>query len=147
MISSVRRGSIGLSCGVDLVDVASLGRALDVTRGRMKDVCFTDREQREAEGRYERLATRWAVKEAVAKALGVGLLRGVGFHDVEVTVGEGGGLELVLRGNARLLAKGRRLDRWAISVSHERGLAIGLVIATQSSKPGQIESDEEESDG
>lgn len=140
-------GSIGLSCGVDLVDIASFGRALDVTGGRMREVCFTEREQRETGGRCERLATRWAVKEAVAKALGVGLLQGVGFHDVEVVIGEGGVLELILRGEARLLAEGRRLDRWAISVSHERGLAIGLVIATQSSKPGHIKSGGEDGHG
>jgi holo-[acyl-carrier protein] synthase len=132
---------------VDLVDIASLGRALDVTDGRMRDVCFTDREQREADGRCERLATRWAVKEAVAKALGVGLLQGVGFHDIEVVIGEGGVLELILRGEARFLAARRRLDRWAISVSHERGLAIGLVIAAQSSKPGHLESSGEDRDG
>jgi holo-[acyl-carrier protein] synthase len=131
MIPSVDPDLIGMSCGVDLVDIASFGRALDVTGGRMQDVCFTDREQREAADRSERLAARWAVKEAVAKALGVGLLRGVGFHDVEVTVGDGGALSLALRGEARLLAKARRLDRWSISVSHERGLAIGFVIATQ----------------
>ncbi len=144
MIPIAGRGSMGLSCGVDLVDIASFGRALDVTSGRLADVCFTGQEQRAADGRYERLASRWAVKEAVAKALGVGLLRGVGFHDVEVAVGDGGALELALHGEARLLANSKQLDRWAISVSHERGLAIGLVIATRSSTPGYIESGEEE---
>jgi hypothetical protein len=64
-----------------------------------------------------------------------------------VTGGEECALALVLRGEAQLLANGRRLDRWAISVSHGGGLAIGFVIATQSTKPGHIESGEEEADG
>jgi holo-[acyl-carrier protein] synthase len=136
-----------LSCGVDLVDVASFGRAIEITGGRLLDACFTPREQREAAGSYERLATRWGIKEAVGKALGVGLLQGVGFHDIEVTVSEGGRLELRLSGGARLLATSQHLEHWAISVSHEQGLSIGFVIATGAPAAGYVESIEEDGDG
>ena len=147
MITSIDPRAPGLSCGADLVDVASFGRAIEITNGRLTDVCFTQREQREAAGRHERLATRWAIKEAVVKALGVGLLQGVGFHDIEVTVSEGGRLELLLHGGAHLLATSQHLQHWAISVSHERGLAIGFVIATGASAAGYIESNKEDGDG
>jgi holo-[acyl-carrier protein] synthase len=137
------RASGGISCGVDLVDVAAFGRALDATGGEMELVCLTDRERRDAAGRPERLATRWAIKEAVAKSLGVGLLQGVGFHDVEVIVGTGGALRLALSGEALGLAERQRLNEWAVSVSHERGLAMGFVIATHVSEPRLIETEEE----
>lgn len=121
---------IGLACGVDLVDVASLGRALQLTEGRMTTLCFTEREQEDACGRPDRLATRWAVKEAVSKALGIGLMQGIGFHDVEVISGKGGAAQLALHREAERLALDRHLLNWAISTSHERGLAIAFVIGS-----------------
>jgi holo-[acyl-carrier protein] synthase len=133
-----------LTCGVDLVDIAAFGRALVVTRGRMASMCFTEREQEEAKGRVDRLATRWAVKEAVAKALGTGLMQGVGFRDIEVAVGQVGAPALALLGEAQRLATDRRLVDWAISVSHERGLAIAFVIASQQSGSGSASSSKEE---
>lgn len=147
MIPIVDGSSIGFSCGVDLVDIASFERAIDVTAGRLREVCFTHREQQEAAGRLDRLATRWAVKEAVAKALGIGLLQGFGFHDVEVMGGDGRAVEVALHREARELAKRQHLDRWAISVSHEGGFAIAIVIATDSCKPSQDISGEDKGDG
>lgn len=125
-------GGARLACGVDLVDIAAFGRALDVTKGRMGMVCFTDREREEGKGRIDRLASRWAVKEAVAKALGVGLMHGIGFHDVEVTADADGPPGLTLHGEAERLAARRGLADWAISVSHEGGLAMAFVIAMTS---------------
>lgn len=136
---------IGLACGVDLVDVESFGRALRVSGVRMASICFTDREREDADGRIDRLATRWAVKEAVAKALGVGLLQGVGLRDVETLIDEAGAPRLLLHGGARQLSRRRHLANWAISVSHECGVAIALAIATQGDGPAP--NDEEEHDG
>jgi holo-[acyl-carrier protein] synthase len=137
----------GISCGVDLVDVAAFEGALNATGGEMAEACFTDGERRDAAGRPERLATRWAVKEAVAKALGVGLLQGIGFRDVEVISCDCGALRLALRGEAREIADRQRLNEWAISVSHERGLAMGFVVATQVSGSKRTNPDEEECHG
>lgn len=120
-----------LSCGTDLVDVAHFDRALHASRGRMATICFTDRERQEAAGRSDRLATRWAVKESVSKVLGLGLMRGVGFHDIEVTIGQHGRPTLTLRGAAQQVAVNQGLTEWTISVSHERGLAIAFVVASQ----------------
>lgn len=146
MTSSHRMESMGLACGVDLVDIASFGRALEATGGEMARVCFTDLERRDAGGRVESLAGRWAVKEAVTKAIGTGLLKGIGFHDVEVSIGDGGCLNLTLHGEARRLAKDRRLDRWAISLSHEGCHAVGFAIAAQSAGHGPTVNGEEERD-
>jgi holo-[acyl-carrier protein] synthase len=135
-----------LACGVDVVDVAAVGRALNATDGRMGWVCFTDRERDEAEGRLDRVASRWAVKEAVAKALGAGLMQGVGFRDVEVLASVDGQLELTLHGEAKRLAAERGLMDWAISVSHEGGIAVAFVVAMRASDNAGSPS-EEESDG
>jgi holo-[acyl-carrier protein] synthase len=141
------RTDCAISCGVDLVDVVAFERALDATGGVMAQACFTEGERRDAAGRAERLATRWAIKEAVAKALGVGLLQGIGFHDIEVIVCDGGSLGLALRGEARELADRQRLNEWAISVSHEGGLALGFVVAAHVSRSNATYPDQEEDHG
>jgi holo-[acyl-carrier protein] synthase len=135
-------GSARLACGIDLVDIAAFGRALDVTKGRMGAVCFTEQEREHGMDRIDRLASRWAVKEAVAKALGVGLMQGIGFHDVEVTVDSDGRPDLTLHGEAERLATQRGLTDWAISISHERGMAIAFVVAMRLSGSAKARSEE-----
>jgi holo-[acyl-carrier protein] synthase len=135
--------SARLACGIDLVDIAAFGRALDVTKGRMGDVCFTDQEREQGMGRIDRLASRWAVKEAVAKALGVGLMQGIGFHDVEVAADSDGRPDLTLHGEAERLAAQRGLTDWAISIAHDGGLAMAFVVAMRSSGSAEARSQEE----
>jgi len=63
--------------------------------------------------------------------LGVGLLQGVGFRDIEVALEPSKRPSLMLYREARRLAEHGGLEDWAISVSHERGLAIAFVIASR----------------
>ncbi len=57
--------------GIDLVDVARFALALE-RHPRLAERLFTDGERRDAKGRPERLAARFAAKEAVLKTFGVG---------------------------------------------------------------------------
>lgn len=124
---------VGIACGVDVVDVGTFGRALHATRGRLAFACFTHRERTQIGGRLDRGAARWAVKEAVAKALGAGLMQGVGLQDVEVMSSTNGRVDVALRGDAERLAAARGLTDWAISISHECGIAVALVVAVGAS--------------
>jgi len=139
-------GSARLACGIDVVDIASFGRALDVTKGRMETVCFTDQEREQSRERIDRLASRWAVKEAAAKALGVGLMQGIGFQDVEVTADSDGRPDLTLHGEAERLAAQRGLTDWAISITHDGGMAMSFVIAMRPSGSAEARSQEESDD-
>ena len=76
----------------------------------------------------ERLAARFAAKEAVMKALGVGL-GAFGFHDVEVVRTDSGEPELVLRGRAVELAAERGVGRWHLSLTHTEHQAQAIAIA------------------
>ena len=90
---------IGL--GVDLVDVARFRQSL-ARSPRLAERLFTPAERAYAARNAdpaERLAVRFAAKEAVMKALGVGL-GAFDFHDVEVLRADGGQPSLVLRGRA-----------------------------------------------
>lgn len=76
----------------------------------------------------EILAGRFAAKEAVAKALGVGW-RGIHWKEVEIVRHASGAPSVVLHGRAKLLAKELNLNNFEVSLSHERDFAIALVVA------------------
>src|SRR5690606_35135019 len=70
--------------GIDLVDVAEMRRWIDDPRDPLIPRCFVQAELDEigvGDDRIERLAGRFAAKEAVLKALGTGFGAGVAFTD------------------------------------------------------------------
>jgi len=103
--------------GLDLVEV---GRVADLLarHPRFAERCFTPAEQEYAFGHTraeQRLAARFAGKEAVMKALGCGW-RQVGWRDVEIT--GGGTPRVVLRGRASIApSMGRPVPAKTISPS------------------------------
>ncbi|NLC77740.1 MAG: holo-ACP synthase, partial [Clostridia bacterium] len=74
------------------------------------------------------LAARFAAKEAVMKALGVGI-GAFPFHAVEIINEESGSPYLRLHGQALALAKKRGINRWHLSLTHNRAVAMAFVIA------------------
>ncbi len=74
------------------------------------------------------LAARFAAREAVMKALGLGL-GSFGFHDVWVDVAASGAPYLVVTGRAAALAAERGIDTWHLSLSHDGPVAVAIVAA------------------
>jgi len=131
--------SQSVKCGVDIVDVADFARAIKLAGGDLLNVCFTDRELTESGAAPSRLAARFAAKEAAAKALGTGLLRGVGLRDIELVLFESRP-DLLLHGPAKESAVEQGWLSWCVSISHSRQSAIAIVVAatqlTSSSQGG-----------
>lgn len=117
-----------LSVGVDIIEVERVARSVERLGQRFLDRVFTAQEQTYCNGRGPSLAGRFAIKEAVAKALGTGIgdMRWV---DIEVVCDARGRPELVLHGAAQELAAERGLHVWSISLSHTETHAIGFVVA------------------
>lgn len=116
--------------GVDAVDVARFRAVLD-RRPSIAGRLFTGGEleyARRAVEPTERLAARFAAKEAVLKALGAGL-GAADFREVEVRRREDGAPSLTLTGRAAHLASRRGVDRWHLSLTHVDRLAIANVVA------------------
>ncbi len=119
-----------LGLGTDLVDIGRFRRVLERTPtivGRM----FTGAERDYAEAARDpaaRYAVRFAAKEAVLKALGVGL-GAVRLADIEVLRSPGGAPELVVHGTAADRAGDRGVERFLVSLTHTRHLAQATVVA------------------
>ncbi|HEC35967.1 MAG TPA: holo-[acyl-carrier-protein] synthase [Anaerolineae bacterium] len=119
--------------GVDLVEVPRVERALARYGERFLERVFTSAEVLHARGRAPELAVRFAAKEAVAKALGVGVRMlardGIGWREVEVLGDRRGRPEVYLYGRAAERAAELGLTEWAVSLSHTREYAVAFVVA------------------
>lgn len=116
--------------GLDAVDVDRMRIALARTPGFARRV-FTDEERAAAARRRdpaERLAARFAAKEAVMKALGVGL-GAFPLRDVGIATEPSGAPTLVLTGAAAALAHRQGVVGWHVSLTHTRRTAMAVVVA------------------
>jgi holo-[acyl-carrier protein] synthase len=121
--------------GIDLVDIPATERLLADPTDQFLIRCFTSQEcAAVGDGleRAARLSGRFAVKEAVLKALGTGYGSGIGFRDVETVVDPSGAPRIVLHGKAFERAAALGIERWLVSTSHEGPLAIASVIGVGS---------------
>ena len=118
--------------GIDLVDVAELRRWIDDPRDPLIPRCFVQAELDEignGADRIERLAGRFAAKEAVLKALGTGFGGGVAFTDVMIQRAPGAAPEVRLAGGAAKAAAALGVTAWRLSISHAGGMAMASVVA------------------
>ncbi len=121
-------GVVGI--GIDAVDLDRFRTVLDRRPGLERRL-FSEAELAYARGVTDplpRLATRFAAKEAVMKALGVGLWS-FGLHDVEVLRAGNDAPTLVLHGAAADLAAKAGVTRWHLSLSHTDRVALAAVVA------------------
>lgn len=121
---------MNLAVGIDAVEIDRFRALLD-RRPAVVDRLFTAGERARGERASDpapRLAARFAAKEAVMKALGVGL-GAFGFHDVEVVTAESGAPAVVLRGAAADLASRQGLTTWRVSLTHTDRVAEAVVVA------------------
>lgn len=117
--------------GIDLVDVERFRTSLARTPSILERM-FTEGERAyalRAVDPTQRLAVRFAAKEAVMKALAVGL-GAFGFHDVEVLRDDDGVPSLGVYGPALHLAHDRGVTGWQISLTHTATSAGAVVVAT-----------------
>lgn len=126
LVSGVVRG-----IGVDVVDIARFARVLERTPHIRERVFHPDELADLATLRdpVRSLAARFAVREAVMKALGVGL-GSFDFQDVWVRRADSGAPTLQVTGRAASLARARQVSSWQCSLSHSDLVAIAFVVAS-----------------
>ncbi len=117
--------------GVDVVEIARVARALQ-RHPRFAERVFTKAERdasaRRGVGAAAYLAKRWAAKEAVSKALGVGF-SGFAYTDIEVVNLRSGAPSIAVRGELGDWALALGVVRWHLSLSDTDAQAHATVVA------------------
>lgn len=117
--------------GVDICSVQRMAQVVDRHGQRFLDRVFVPEEQAaflQRRSAPERLAARFAAKEALMKALGTGRSQGVSFLDIHVLNRESGQPLIHLTGRAGEVAQSLGAARVHVSMSHEREHAVAVVI-------------------
>ncbi|MDP7009601.1 MAG: holo-ACP synthase [Phycisphaerales bacterium] len=118
--------------GIDIIDVPRIAAMLEKHGDRFIERCFTKTEQEAADvaseqTRAERFAARYAAKEAVLKALGTGLSRGIEWIDVGIARDQGSP-RVELTGRAAEVALEVGISEWRLSMTHAGGVALASVV-------------------
>lgn len=114
--------------GVDLIDIDRIVAVLDRFPDRFRSRVLTEPEQRYCGRKVERIAGRWAAKEAISKVLGLGV-RGVGWREIEILPNRAGAPQVILHARAARRAASMGLDEVTVSISHERRMAVAVAVA------------------
>lgn len=118
--------------GIDLIELERIKQVIQRHGERFLDKVYTKHEQETCENgvTLQRLAARFAGKEAVMKALGTGWAKGVGWLDIEViNKVEGGRPQVRLSGGAQQVAMQLGVDFIHISLTHSDTVAAAIAVA------------------
>jgi holo-[acyl-carrier protein] synthase len=128
-------GGLLLGLGIDVVEAARIGRLLQRLPKAYARL-FSEQERAYADGfvdPFPRYAARFAAKEAVGKALGIGII-GFVWRDIEVL--SGGKPRIALHGDVAEVARRLGVTRVEVSLSHTGGMAYAVAAALKESANG-----------
>jgi len=117
-----------IKCGIDLLRISRMAEVNPAIRARFIWRVYTPAEINQAGDDNEALSGIFAAKEAVSKALGTGIGR-VSWQDIEIVHAPSGEPVVTLRGAALEAAQARGLSKWAVSITHEGGMAAAIAVA------------------
>ena len=117
-----------IKCGIDILRTSRLANINPAIRERFIRRVYTKAEIAQAKDDNETLSGIFAAKEAVSKALGTGIGK-VAWQEVEILHATSGEPSVLLRGVALEVAQAKGLDEWAVSITHEGGMAAAVAVA------------------
>lgn len=124
---------MALRVGIDLVSITSVQESLRLHATRYLQRVFTEAEVRDCQTDNgidpERLATRFAAKEATLKVLRPSKDDAVPWNTIEVRRDPAGWVRLHLSGSAAALADSTGITELAVSLTREKDFASAVVIA------------------
>lgn len=123
-----------ISIGTDILEVARIEQTLTRLGDRFVRRILTNAEQLEyhaSRNGARLLAKRFAGKEAVAKALGTGIGRGVSWQDIHIEHDPAGAPLVNLTGGADTVARSRGGKKILLSLSDEQRYVVAFAALTE----------------
>ncbi len=120
-----------LGMGTDIVEISRIRKLLKKNSPEFLSRVYTENELKESGAKKnsaEYLAGRWAVKEALSKALGCGIGCDCNWKDISTTNDSKGAPKVHLSGFASKTAKTKGARKIHVSISHEKHYACSTVI-------------------
>lgn len=126
--------------GIDLVDFPRIEEMIGQHGQRFLDRVFTAAEQAYANSNKngaEKLAGRFAAKEAVLKLMGTGWRGKISWTDIEIINNPAGQPEVTLHGEVKKIAAKLEIKHVSISITHTANFAIASAVALAQSDESQ----------
>ena len=128
-----------LGLGTDIIEIQRVADTWRRKGQRFLDRVYTPLEQQHClrggpVAQKERLAVRFAAKEAVMKALGTGWRQGVRWRDIEIRHRPTGQPYVVLSGTSLKIAQTMGISEFHVTLTHSRDYASATVIAVGGSE-------------
>jgi holo-[acyl-carrier protein] synthase len=114
--------------GIDAADIPRIAHAVDRWGQRFLNRVYTQNEQRYCGMKMQRLAGRFAAKEAISKVLGTGI-RYIRWQELEILPDQRGKPTVTLHGRAAIIAERLGLGPIGISITHTDTLALAFAVA------------------
>jgi holo-[acyl-carrier protein] synthase len=121
-----------ISHGIDLVDFPRIEDMVKRHGGRFLDRVFTAAEQAYADANknnIEKLAGRFAAKEAILKLVGTGWRGKIAWTDIEIVNTETGQPQVHLTGEVKKIADRLGITQISVSITHTANYAIASAVA------------------
>ncbi len=118
--------------GIDLVDCPRIEKMITRHGRRFLDRVFTAAEQAYAEANkdsVEKLAGRFAAKEAILKLIGTGWRGKIAWTDIEVINNDAGQPEVGLDGEVKKIADELGIKHVSVSITHTANFVIASAVA------------------
>lgn len=123
--------------GIDLVDCPRIEQMIERHGERFINRVFTEAEQAYAASNrngVEKLAGRFAAKEAILKLMGTGWRGKIAWTDIEVKNDNAGRPEVTLAGEVKKIAEDLGIEHISISITHTANFAIASAVALADDK-------------
>ncbi|HER24287.1 MAG TPA: holo-[acyl-carrier-protein] synthase [Candidatus Atribacteria bacterium] len=120
-----------VGCGIDLVKIERIEKIIKKWGNNFIDRIFTSWEKEYCEkkesGKFQSYAGKFAAKEALLKALALGL-RKVSWKEIEIKNDQLGQPIIKTSGKLKNIASQKGVCKYFISISHSREYAVAQVV-------------------
>lgn len=132
-----------IGCGIDLVKIERIEKIIKRWGDNLTSRMFTPLEReyckKRKSNKYQSYAGKFAAKEALLKALGLGL-RGVNWTEIEINNNELGQPIIKTSGKLNIIASKKGVNKYFLTISHTKDYAVAEVILESSAQKPEVRS-------